>query len=109
MRRGPGRYAGRPKINQVFTEPVDHNQRLSPHRLQTCRTELGLALCCEPRGGHRDMPVGLLLVRRQQLVEALRIHNAYFDRLLRYCRQIEEEQAALAASLIAGRPESGDA
>jgi len=36
-----------------------------------------------------------------QLVEALRTDNAYFDRLLQYCRQIEEEQAALAASLIA--------
>ena len=38
-----------------------------------------------------------------QLVEALREDNAYFDRLLQYCRQIEEEHAALATSLIAGR------
>jgi hypothetical protein len=44
-----------------------------------------------------------------QLVEALKIENAYFDRLLQYCRQIEDEQAALATSLIAGRSGSGDA
>ena len=44
-----------------------------------------------------------------QLVEALRVENAYFDRLLKYCRQIEDEQATLAASLIAKRAGFGDA
>jgi len=43
-----------------------------------------------------------------QLIAALAKDNAYFDRLLHYCRQIEEEQAALAASL-AGRTTTGDA
>ena len=43
-----GRFSG--PSNQVSPEPVDHGKRLSPHRLQTCSAELGLALCCEPRG-----------------------------------------------------------
>ena len=43
-----------------------------------------------------------------ELIAALSKDNAYFDRLFEYCRQIEEEQAALAAS-FAGRPTTGDA
>ena len=44
-----------------------------------------------------------------QLLEALQKDNAYFDRLLQYCRQIEKEQAALAASISEARAGSGDA
>lgn len=44
-----------------------------------------------------------------QLLEALQKDNAYFERLLQYCRQIEKEQATLAASINAAAAGSGDA
>lgn len=42
-----------------------------------------------------------------ELSDALRLENAYFDRLLEYCRQIEKEQEALIASLQPAQSQGG--
>jgi hypothetical protein len=44
-----------------------------------------------------------------RLVEALRTDNAYFGRLVEYCRCIEKEQVELLAAMNATRSESTDA
>ena len=45
----------------------------------------------------------------QELIDALRRDNAYFDRLAEYCHRIEKEQAVLIAPITAAQQQSSDA
>jgi hypothetical protein len=61
-------------------------------------------------------PIKQLLVRSpfdqsrhpDELIDAMRRDNAYFDRLSEYCHRIEDEHAALVAAMSAAETRSGD-